>query len=124
MEEYELKDLCVICVSTTLVSSLHASVFIPKGEARVIESTLFGDYFYVELKEGENYVHHIVAGRPYSFVALARQIGNKPGVQWWFEQTPVGVWAQLEWFGLRICARHCWKAQELWQAGGNRHWSR
>ena len=121
-----LNDLCGFCISYTLSSAMRAELITsPEEVERTLTINTHGMHFELQLKPRiELLVHQIIAGRPMAFIEVARGIGNKPGTRWFFNGSEVGIWAQLEWFGLRICAFHCWEAQALWKAGGNNHWSR
>lgn len=117
----ELREFCVICLGRCLSSNVYAILYVPEGIAPFY---LRNGQGYVELEHQKaNSITNFIAGRPEALIEIARAIGRDTDhVQWMLDNTIVGVWAQLEWFGLRICVRHMWEAQDLWQRGGNRNW--
>jgi len=113
----EIREFCVICVSATLSASLYCTL-----QVREDHQFRLPTGWTVELKQGEQQIQRYVAGYPRNFIDLFRHLGEAAVVQVRMEQSPVGVWAKLEWFGLRVCPEHIWTAQDMWKAGGNRNW--
>ena len=113
----EIRELCVICVSATLSSALYCTL-----RVREVQQFRLPSGVWVELNGGDQQIQPYVAGRPRTFIELFRHLGEAAVVQVSMEGTQVGVWAKLEWFGLRVCPEHIWAAQDMWKAGGNRNW--
>ena len=117
----DVKEFCVICLSKTLSHALYALVYVPEDHTIDWSDWWLGHH--QGLKGGnDNPIHSLIAGRPRALIKLARELGRDSGARFVFDQSYVGIWAETEWFGLRVCPEHLWDAQTFWQAGGNKNW--
>lgn len=117
--DIDLKKWCVICVQSNWRSSSYWQLVTTEAMTitvnRVTVSIPHGDW---------NQLHiHVPPGDPVVLVDAFEQIRPERLHAVYLDSSTVGVWAQFEWFGLRVCGKHLWKAQELWERGGNRNWN-
>lgn len=58
-----------------------------------------------------------LAGHPERFVLVARELGLDPDITWMINQSHVGVFAEMELFGTKVCTAHLHDALQSWQSG-------
>jgi hypothetical protein len=116
------KEFCVICLADCLKSNMYGELVMKADQPD--EEVVLTTGWLIKIHSGSNVLNSTLAGYPENLISLARQLDRERIAMIYHNGRPVGWWAQLEWFGLRICSRHMWAAQDLWAAGGNRHWSK
>ncbi len=115
----DIKKFCVLCMLPTWKANSYW-ILNSKVEKRVQFST--GEILELEPYK-ERQVSGLLAGRPFMFSEMFSLLAPEDLNQVYIDATAVGIWAQTEFFGLRVCGGHLWSAKDLWQSGGNRNWS-